>query len=1047
MIRKEVLFVVLFFIFSCIIPLSVFAQTPPRSSNIVDVNMSVSDTTDYELKGTVNLDNKRSMGLDGVSLVISLLVPGKTITTTLGGQTISQTGESLLIDSIKTSPVYLGPGEKKRVDFMLKYPATIASGVYQLTANMVGPDGNSQGSGRHSLSLSGSGTFLDINLSTCKIIVAGNDTYQYFEGPNIDKDQTGLASCVVKNTTEKQISARMNFLYAVNSVPQNPTMTKSLSSQPLLTFAPGQEQTVNFIIPRDIPPQVYEGLFQMIDTAGQKISVNVPFRWIIVGPSASIMSVQLAKTYYAKGQKANVTIMPLPSADLSWRGLTKPSSSYGTNLEDAKLDVTITDKDNVVCGKREQNLPSTKTEGNWNERIVSIPIERDCLNPKTTVRIKNDGKKLAEVSMPNISTQADIEATATKENTGRGFPLWVWILFGFFLLTGMGGIFYFMKKKHVGSTLSILCIIFCAVSLFVPASTFAQNASLSEIVKEPVNYTDAATKTVTLQQRYDNRTEIWGNVRDFAQNNTGGDSTIKVLPDCEKIEIDLKGTAGSSFQCSNWGPGLVVMPFIDGQGVKPQNPVSPIGDGIFDPAPNSFSEWISVTTGLTEFPLKDIAVHGPNSFNINRFNMTAGPREATFSITPTGAQKVGTHTLTLKVGVSHTVQHGTGIGGSGYFTTSFEKSTNCGSQNLPCYMLLKYTYTCGPPPACNAACNNKDACFGNKEGCTECRPTTGASGSAQLNASMSSQASGAAVLSGMTCQPPPLACNAACTSPKQCEGNLQGCSECRPDVTGQTTCQKPPLACNAACSADKDCFGNREGCSMCFEGTCRKPAACNQACETTKDCATAKDGCTACRPDEAGAKVCQPKFSPDMCSCDGIDFQSAKGDTFFPGDDVSFIAYGIVPGKNFKGVAEEAVESASVTSIQLSLYQSSLTNPNEQATRLAQSTLITPEIVENSVGRVRYKVTWNQKIPTTVPSGSLFRVQADVKCSAKPGVLGARIMRSTNYYTDLLQTIQSFFQNSKAVLGDTTDNQQADTFFPGAKISEKSCNILKFYFN
>lgn len=351
---------------------------------------------------------------------------------------------------------------------------------------------------------------------------------------------------------------------------------------------------------------------------------------------------------------------------------------------------------------------------------------------------------------------------------------------------------------------------------------------------------------------------------------------------------------------------------------------------------------------------------------------------------------------------------------------------------------------CNPPPqeppACGVPCFRDDECAGAKNDCTKCIGVVNAPHSSAL------VPPNQIVTKPGKCGQPP-ACGVTCTKDDECTGARNGCTSCLADDDGVKKCTPAP-ACNTTCTRDDQCAGVKDGCTLCLPSntgtgkSCQKPPACGVACTKDAQCEGAKDGCTICTAGKCSA------FSENMCGCDGMDFAVAGGkETFFPGDTVDFIAFGVVPGKDWKGGDEAAVKNATITSIQLALYQSSLTNP-DQATRLAQSTAITPEIIENSGGKVRYKVTWNQKIPSTVPSGSLFRVQATIKCSAKPGVLGAQTQTTVgNFYSDILTTIQGLVTNTKTVLGDATDNQQADTFFPGAKISEKSCNILKFYFD
>jgi hypothetical protein len=456
-----------------------------------------------------------------------------------------------------------------------------------------------------------------------------------------------------------------------------------------------------------------------------------------------------------------------------------------------------------------------------------------------------------------------------------------------------------------------------------------------------------------MMDRYDGRTDVWANARDFKQNNGAGDSEITVLPGCEKININLKGSAGSGFYCSNWGPGMAVQPFIDSTPSVAQGMVSPIGNELF--------------------PIEN------NITMVAQFNQPNGQREVTFSLVPTQEQKVGKHTVYIRVGASHMVRHST----IEYYTTSFENKPNCGTTG-PCYILLKYDFICREPLACNESCTTKDDCFGNKEGCIECR----------------SNDQGQKV-----CQPPP-ACNASCATQEDCKSNQVGCTDCRPDTTGKNVCQKPPLACNAVCAEDKDCFGNREGCSMCLEGACRKPPACNDKCTVDKTCETAKDGCTACvngscrippacgtacttKADCQGAKDgcsgCElgtcTNYNDQMCKCDGM-----VADITYPSNSFNFEAFGKVEGPDIK-----KAEIADVTF--------RMTKDNQV---VAKSNPITPTIVENTAGKVRYKAAWSTP-PPPISKDSTYRVFADVRCKPKRVTTAQNFTPAVNTETVVLE--------------------------------------------
>lgn len=261
---------------------------------------------------------------------------------------------------------------------------------------------------------------------------------------------------------------------------------------------------------------------------------------------------------------------------------------------------------------------------------------------------------------------------------------------------------------------------------------------------------------------------------------------------------------------------------------------------------------------------------------------------------------------------------------------------------------------------------------------------------------------------------PKLSCGQACTAPGDCMDAKDGCSVCSPNAAGGKVCSPP--ACGVACQRTDQCAGAKDGCTACVDNKCQTAVlSCGAACTSQNDCTTVKDGCTTCSPNEKGADVCKAADA-DICKCDGIDLNLTNGKTgFFPGDVVNFTAYA--------KILDADTNRADIESMTFSLYQSDAANLNN-ATRLAESTAIKPEIISKTNEQTRYKVSWNRRIPLNPPVGSLFRIQATIECAAK-----------------------SAAPNANGVLADTDNQQQADIFTPGGQIVEKSCTFLKFKFD
>ncbi len=988
---KILFFLIVFGIISA--PSVVFAQNATVQSQMLNTSITVSDTTGYTVTGNVKLSNNSTKGFDKVTLVIKLLQLSKPVETNFNGQKSSYTPAPQIIDFQKSEPLSLAPTQVYDHSFSMKYPALINSGNYQLVAELLDQDSTSQSIATQPIALNGNGGFLEIDQQSCKVVV-GSNTFNNTAGATIKNNQTGIASCVVKNPNAKPVSARIVVSYAVFSVMgSNASQSGDLDvPSELISFAANDQKTVQFNLPSNLTPNVYEGLFGLTDQSGQKISPKVQFRWIVSGASANISNLDLDKTYYKKDEVAHIKATILPSGDMGWRSGSKDgafSPTAGTDLTDAKAVIKISDDKGEICGEKTENLPSTKDKP-WSEFNFDVSVTKDCMNPKVDfqVVVGADNRVLAAISKANTSTDSDLKAGGiTPVKIASKNPNIIAIVAIIVIIIIAVAAFLIIRRRRKGqppvdppagtptppSVPSPTTPIVTGILLFLIAgSLFATtklelnfspgiaevNAQNADIVKQPINSTDATTKNVSMQQgpgreKMSYYTPV-SNVRDFAQNNTGGDSQVSVAPDCTKIDVTLNASASSGNSCGNWGIGAPVQVYIDGQPVAVEN-VQSLTDGAHKYQP---------TPGTSASNTYDTLVLGRGS----------GPLVSKFSLSPPQANTTGQHTLTVRVGTSYLVDDDSDPGGGSIddYHNTYEDNNNCDGKG-PCYVELKRVFDCKGPVACNEPCSTKNDCSSNKEGCSECRDN----GSGQK-----------------TCQKPP-SCNASCATQEDCSSNKEGCTVCRPNTTGENTCQQPPLACNAACSADKDCFGNKEGCTSCVEGACKPPPACGTACTTDQGCTAAKDGCTACvsgtcrippacgtacttKADCAGAKdgcseclegTCTD-FSETMCKCDGFEATKLEYPSSEP---FSFNAFAKVEGKD--------IRKAMVEGMQFKLSESDKNTPNA-GTIIAQSPMYTPEIVSSDSGKVRFKATWNLT-PPEIKANKIYRVFSEIKCKPK----------------------------------------------------------------
>lgn len=952
---------------------TVFAQDSSLQSQMINLKLEAIVSQGNAVSGSVTVINNSNKNFSEGYLVVSLLSPGTTTTLKSGGQDIAIQSPGQLIEFNKSEFFPVKPGDTITKPISLKYPPTIKTGQYNLIVEIKDKDGSSQGSISTKIDLTGSGDFLDVSQTSCKITV-GDKAFNPTEGPNVSKDETAVLTCTVKNSLNHSVEAKPEVVYAVNSVAGDNASATPLSLASVITVGAGQTGSVKVTIPKNLPPQVYEGMLFLVDNAGQRISANIPFRWIITGPSAVIRNLDLDRSYYKSGQVAKVSVLALPSVDLSWRGGSRPqnpgySGTAGTDLKNPKISLRILNSNNQLCGQKEEALPSTTQLISWKEKQIDIPITQECKNPKVEAAIYEEGitLPLATLTKGAVTTESDLQVAAPK--IGKDIP-WIWLLAGLVIAAAAGFIFWRKRKKSppappgsgaasnapsvttpssIDKPITAGLIIAAMLGVFWagqnktifknPFIVHAQQQFSSfQGGKQPVNNTDSNTKTLSVQ-RIDSRfggtvplapTE-WANVRDFAENGTGGDSSVVVSPDCRSAKITIRGTSTSDFVCTNWASGIAIANFVDSQPATP-SALTPLDQ----------SEVLIPSLQISPSAFDNYSTYGPHILNIHQFN-SSGPRGANYTLNFPNGLSEGTHKLLIQAAASNLTSHLTGI--DRYFS-SFERlastsaqpaasgsavldlNNNCGG-NEPCFINLEREFSCGPIPACNQSCSDQKDCAYAPNGCTQCRPTPDGQN---------------------TCQPPPPACNASCSSDKDCFGNKDGCSAC---VNG--ACKVPP-ACNSSCTSDSDCSKAVDGCTACVGGSCKTPPACGTSCTTKADCSGVKNSCSECLEGTC------TDFNDNMCKCDGI-----TADMTYPG------------GGNFKFETFGKVEGTDTKKAEIADITFRMTKDNQV---IAKSDPITPQIVETSDTKTRFKANW-QTAPPAISKNSTYRVFADVRCKPK----------------------------------------------------------------
>jgi hypothetical protein len=927
-----------------------------------------------------------------------------------------------------------GEALNKKIEF--KLGSNFENGTYRILINVRSRDNQDLAYQSQSFPLTGSGRFLTVDIQKCSI-KAGNAFFHPSEGPIVKSDQEGVLTCEVSNPTDSEITAKPRVEYGIKNVPLSPNAQAEVFD-PGLVFQWGPKQTrqITIPLPKLSTPQVYEGFVNLLDDAKTPLSPYLTIRWTVPGPSATIVSITSNKDSYSKGEEAQINVQVDASADLFWNipqgeersPVDQGLEQGGTHLKDAVLKVSLIDGSGNECGSGRTTLPDTTSSPVWPEQKVNIKINKDCPDFAVRAEVEYQGSNLATLDK---SYGAMVASQREGNPQGANLTLWRWVLGGLVaIVVIIAAIIWYRRNKtknnppsqstpsdgnsvSSSTTMQVLALVLTTLGVIFFASTEVL-AAVKLPIDDPISAPNVSVQVTS------ERT-IYANVSNFSSVSPSGRSSLSTGPGCSVVNALIYGHARANL-CSNVYSGYDAYFYIDGQ---PTSILSSQSNDSFltNLGGNAFrvyKHYDGVKTGSVTLDAPASArtqgdhqlevkvyPYGKHWWYIDRSNPSAGTRFAEktgtdyislagkYFCNPCAAGEIKPHlecdpiTKTCKTIDTCGVNSCTpGANQCGACDNPNEIKPHKACVNQTCTEVnacgtpsCNSTADCCPPgsifdpatnkciaPACNISCTSSTFCQNAQDGCTVCNPDTN------------------------TCQPP-ASCNSQCESNEYCQSAKDGCSECRAG-----TCQ-PPGACNAPCTSDVYCQQGNDSCSVCEAGVCKPPASCNSACTSDKYCQTAQDGCIYCQggtcqecpvPGQTNphgacdGPLCKPVaacgvascgndldcFSEDMCKCDGFNALNLK----YPSDgNFKFEAFAKVLGKD--------IPKAKVESITFRLYKSSKSNPN-QATVVAKSDALTPQVVENTSDKVRYKAAWDTA-PPTFDTNAVFRVGAEIKCTPK----------------------------------------------------------------
>jgi hypothetical protein len=355
----------------------------------LDIKLSGMSVVNNTLMSKLEIDNPSGTVLKNVYYTATLTTNGASTRRTVDGQVEIATASGLLVNYSDSKPFNLEASSKTDQEIRLPFNETIPSGMYYLSVQLKDQNTQPLRFTTTEAFLNGQGKYLIIDTNSC-VLKVNNRTFPTTQGALVKPNNAPIAECAVTNPSTDPITVRAKVDYAERAVVGFQKAVHEYSPKETITFNPGQTRTVSTLLPSISQPQVYDGLLYFIDSNSSEISTMTEFRWTIEGPSARIDYVNLDKEYYSQGSTAQVEVKALSSMDLYWRQNSNQGQGFspqaGTSLINPKMVVLIT-SDGVQCGTSQVDLPPTTNDMVWPVQKISVPISKNCPNPKVEVKI------------------------------------------------------------------------------------------------------------------------------------------------------------------------------------------------------------------------------------------------------------------------------------------------------------------------------------------------------------------------------------------------------------------------------------------------------------------------------------------------------------------------------------------------------------------------------------------------------------------------------------------------------------------------------------
>ncbi len=337
----------------------------------------------------------------------------------------------------------LEPKAKLTKTFTYQVPSQINEGKYLLNINIYNQSSDLLTSSFIDLGeLKGGNQFLKIN--SIQVLKEGKFLGPQ-EGPTFEKDEPIQIRIEVFNPQNQLVKAKPKIvIYQRN---QNPQPVTSYEKE-FFDFQPNSSTNLTLIINSPEKPTVYVGALRFYDDKNQLISETAPFRWIIAGESAEILSLEFDKDFYSRNQEAKIKAVLVGPADNNPLNLGRD-----TELINPSVVFTLYDGRNKICGSQTEKLE--KLSGSETIK-TTVQIQKKCVNPKLTAQILNEQGEIIQERTTEIKTSLQ----------SKLINLLPWIVISLLILLLLVVLIKKMSKKETPLALIVFLAIFGLITAF-----------------------------------------------------------------------------------------------------------------------------------------------------------------------------------------------------------------------------------------------------------------------------------------------------------------------------------------------------------------------------------------------------------------------------------------------------------------------------------------------------------------------------------------------------------------------------------------------------